>query len=147
MADEPMAADEALTRPIGWWLKQADARLDAAFDRAVADLGGDRRGWQVLSVVAVRPTPRTTIVAALTAFDSPEAVAGAVQALVSDALLEQDGGVLRLTLEGARRHAALSPLVEQVRQTVRDALPEEDYVALIGLLARLVAALDPVAPA
>jgi hypothetical protein len=41
--------DQALSRPIGWWLKEADARLDRAFDRAFeqardqsSDAGGRR---------------------------------------------------------------------------------------------------------
>ena len=139
-----MADEEALARPIGWWLKEADARLDAAFDRAVHDAGIDRRGWQVLSVVAVRPTARTTILAALSAFDSPEAVGSAVQELMTQGLVEDDSGMLRLTLDGARRHAELSPLVDAVRQKVRDALPQDDYTALVALLARLAEALEPV---
>lgn len=36
--------EQALERPIGWWLKEADARLDAAFDRALEGRGVDRRG-------------------------------------------------------------------------------------------------------
>jgi hypothetical protein len=34
-------------RPIGWWLKQLDARIEASFDAALADVGVDRRRWQI----------------------------------------------------------------------------------------------------
>lgn len=35
-----------LRRPIGWWLKEADARLEAAFDNALAGQDVDPRGWR-----------------------------------------------------------------------------------------------------
>lgn len=138
-----MAEEQATERPIGWWLKQADARLDAAFDLAVTDLGADRRGWQILSVLAVRPTAVATVIAALAAFDSEAAVTAALEDLTAKGMVEQDAGMLRLTLDGARQHAALGPNVDAVRQRVREALPNDDYVALVELLARLVAALEP----
>ena len=42
---------QAMSRPVGWWLKEADARLDAAFDRTLAGRDVDRRGWQVLATL------------------------------------------------------------------------------------------------
>jgi hypothetical protein len=51
--------------------KEADARLDAAFDRSLAGRDVDRRGWQILDTLASSPTPRDELVASLTAFDSP----------------------------------------------------------------------------
>lgn len=56
--------DEQRSRPVGWWLKEADARLSVAFDRILEGSEVDRRGWQVLS--------------SLTSFDSPAAVHGVV---------------------------------------------------------------------
>ncbi len=46
-----MESDDALRRPIGWWLKEADARIDAALD----GMDVDRRRWQVLTTLTEGP--------------------------------------------------------------------------------------------
>lgn len=131
----------AFSRPIGWWLKEADARLDAVCDRALAGRNVDRRGWQVLSSLARRPTPREEIVASLTAFDPPVVIQAVLSDLSSLGWIEESGGLLRLTTPGNREHADLLPLVEAVRGQVAAVLSGEDYITLVGLLERLVAAL------
>jgi hypothetical protein len=136
-----MANPQANSRPIGWWLKEADARLDAAFDRALADRNVDRRDWQVLALLARRPTSREEIVASLTAFDPPVAVEAALNGLDSLGWIEGASGLLRLTPDGEHEYAALAPLIDAVRGQVTEALPQDDYATLIGLLERLVAAL------
>ena len=137
-----MVTDEqALTRPIGWWLKEADARLDAAFDRALHGAGADRRGWQVLSSLGRRPMSSAELVAALAPFDPADAVQAVVDDLQAREWVEEADGLLRLTAEGARQQTALAPLVAEVRRRVSSALPEEDYGTLVRLLARLTQAL------
>jgi DNA-binding MarR family transcriptional regulator len=54
---------------------------------------------------------------------------------------ESSSGSLQLTPDGVREQQELAPLVEEVRHEVAGALPEEDYVTLVRLLARLVDAL------
>src|SRR5664279_1520817 len=132
---------QAMSRPVGWWLKEADARLDAAFDRSLAGRDVDRRGWQVLASLARRSTPREELVAALAAFDSPAPVEVVVHGLSSLGWIEEDGGLLRLTAAGEREYAELAPLIEGVRGRVAAVLPPDDYITLVRLLERLVAAL------
>jgi hypothetical protein len=48
---------------------------------------------------------------------------------------------LCLTANGLRQHAVVTPLVDGVHERVRTALPEDDYVTLVGMLARLAEAL------
>jgi len=62
-----MTDKQALSRPVGWWLKEADARLDAAFDRSLVGRNVDRRGWQILASLARSPTRRTDVSAFLAA--------------------------------------------------------------------------------
>ena len=69
-----MTNPQGTSRPIGWWLKEADARLDAAFDRSLTGRKVDRRGWQILATLARRPTPRDELVVSLSAFDSAAVV-------------------------------------------------------------------------
>lgn len=136
-----MTEEQALSRPIGWWLKEADARLDAAFDRSLEDRNMDRRRWQILASLARRPTRRIELVASLVAFDTPTAVGTAVSDLNSRGWIEESAGLLRLTPDGEREHTDLAPLVDEVRERVAAALPQDDYVMLVRLLQRLVAAL------
>lgn len=139
-----MTDDEMLRRPIGWWLKEADARLDAAFDFSLAARGLDRRRWQVLATLAGSSTVRQEVVAALASFDEPAIVEAVVDDLRSRGWVDESNGLLQLTPEGVREQQALVPLVEDVRQHVAAALPHEDYVTLVRLLAHLVAAFpDP----
>ena len=64
-----MTDEQALSRPIGWWLKEAGARLDAVFDRSLQGCGLDRRGWQVLASLARRPTRLSELISRLSSFD------------------------------------------------------------------------------
>jgi len=129
-------------RPIGWWLKEADARLDAAFDRSLTGRGVDRRAWQVLATLARSTATRGEVVAGLAAFDDAAAVDGVLDDLRERGwVTNSSDGALRLTPEGSHEQQALAALVAEVRQTVAAALPEEDYGTLVRLLARLVDAL------
>ncbi|PZS20770.1 MAG: MarR family transcriptional regulator [Pseudonocardiales bacterium] len=136
-----MTSGQMPSRPIGWWLKQADAHLDAAFDRSLEGRPVDRRGWQVLASLAKCPTSRSELVASLAIFDSPSAVDAVVRDLRSRGWVEESAGVLRLTSNGELEHAALAPLVAGVRARVAEALPQDDYVTLVQLLQRLVEAV------
>lgn len=98
------------SRPIGWWLKEADARLDAAFDRSLAGRNVDRRGWQVLATLASRPTSRVELVASLTAFDSPATLEAVLRDLSSRKWIDDSAELLRLTADGQREHADLATL-------------------------------------
>ena len=130
-----------LRRPIGWWLKEADAALDAAFETAVGGHAGPgRRGWQVLTTLAAGPTGRSQVAAALARFDD----AGAIDALVDDLVHRGwivDGDPLMLTERGRDVETSLADRVGAVRRRVADALPDGDYDTLVQLLARLVAAV------
>jgi DNA-binding MarR family transcriptional regulator len=138
---EADADGPALARPIGWWLKEADARLDAAFDRALEGVDVDRRTWQVLASLSRHPDSESGLAAALAAFDPP----AVIHQVVAD--LEQRGWVvaapegLRLTEAGSRQYQAIAPMVEQVRRRVGQALPDADYLSLVRLLRRLTEAL------
>ena len=87
------------------------------------------------------PTRRSELFASLATLDSPAAIEEALSGLIATGWVEVSAGLLRLTRDGERQHADLTPLVDDVRARVADALPQEEYVALVGLLERLVAAL------
>ena len=136
-----MSDEDPLRRPIGWWLKEADARLDAAFDSSLGGRGVDRRAWQVLAMLARSPSRRTDVVASLASFNHPAILEEVIDELKRRGRVEEANGALRLTPAGADEQATLAPLVEAVRRQVAAALPEDDYLTLVRLLARLVDAL------
>ena len=138
-----MTEDNALRRPIGWWLKEADARLDAAFEDALDTRGATRRDWQVFTSLARAEATRSEIRDALAVFDTPAAVDAVLDRLVARGWIVESGGLLQLTPDGAREREALASAVGEIRATVADALPDDDYATLVGLLARLVTALPP----
>jgi DNA-binding MarR family transcriptional regulator len=143
MEDRTMDEQQALTRPIGWWLKEADARIDEAFDRALLQTGLDRRRWQVLASLSRGPASQRDLTAALRRFDDDAAIDAVVRDLVDGGLVTlTDGDQLELTTQGreTQRHAA--ELVETVRQRVSAALDEDAYTRLVLLLAQLVEGLE-----
>ena len=126
---------------MGWWLKEADALLDAAFDAALDGTGVDRRGWQLLATLARAPMRRGELLASLASFDPPQVLGRVLDEVVSRGWVEETDGVLRLTTVGSAQQQAVGPRVEEVRSKVSAALPQADYVQLISLLARLVEGL------
>lgn len=138
-----MSNDLPTNRPIGWWLKEADARIDAAFDVALSGTGVDRRGWQVLASARRGESTRGGLTAALGSFDPPDEVERVIDRYVSRGWLAQSGDLIRLTTVGAEEHEALVPVVAEVRRTVAEALSPKEYAVLTGLLARLAQALTP----
>jgi aminopeptidase N len=138
ISQDDVSREESARRPIGWWLKEADARLEQAFDRALAAAGRTRREWQVLNTLAERPTPTDDLVAALAPFASRDDVLWLVDGLLARGEVQVTDRTLRLTDGGARTHAELASAVAQVRQRVTAALPGEEYATLVRLLSRLV---------
>ncbi|MCU1442984.1 MAG: hypothetical protein JWQ59_1134 [Cryobacterium sp.] len=130
-----------LRRPVGWWLKEADARLNAAFDQALEGTQVDRRGWQALNSLSSRPLTRADLAASLTSFDAPDVIHGVIVELERRGWAQEVNGLLRLTSAGVQKQADLAPLVERVRERVRAALPPDEYVQLVRLLARFTEAL------
>jgi DNA-binding MarR family transcriptional regulator len=138
--------DQPTRRPIGWWLKEADARLERAFDAAFLAAGRTRREWQVLNTLSDRPTSTEDLVGALAPFASRNDILSVVDALMARGEVRLTDGTLRVTEDGARAHAELASSVAQVRERVTAALPGDDYGTLVRLLARLVEGLPDQGP-
>jgi hypothetical protein len=127
-------------RPIGWWLKEADAALEGAFDAAVGAAGIHRRGWQILSTLAAGPTTRQHLADELARFDPAAVVGTVIDDLVARGWVVE-GEPISLTDEGHVAAADLATRVGEIRGRVGAALPDGDYDTLVHLLGRLVAAI------
>ena len=78
-----------MARTVGWWLMEADALLDtafdldAAFDAALERTDVDRRGWQALATLARKPVERSTLLAALASFQPLEMLGQVLNGLLT----------------------------------------------------------------
>jgi len=138
--EAPVTEQSAERRPIGWWLKTADARIEQAFECAFESQSITRREWQVLEPVSRAPVPESELLQRLEAFAGAQ---DAVDELRRRGLLADGAdGVLTLTDAGQVAHGRAAAGVATVRSAVRAALPGESYAALLRLLADLVDGLD-----
>lgn len=138
-----MNDDNRLARPLGWWLKEADARIDETFDRALGHFGLDRRRWQILASVARGPMARTEVAAALSRFDDDVEIAEIIADLRQRGMVHGDGDdPLELTDRGTHTHQQAAQQIDVVRTRVGAALGDDGYRQLVALLAQLVDGLS-----
>jgi len=127
-------------RPIGWWLRTADARIEQAFEDVFEGQSITRREWQVLESAARAPVLESELLQTLEAFAGAQA---AVDDLRRRGLLADGAdGILTLTDAGQRAHGRAVAGVAAVRSAVTAALPTENHATLLRLLADLVDGLD-----
>ncbi len=135
-----MTEQSAERRPIGWWLKTADARIEQAFEDVFESQSITRREWQVLEPVSRNPVSESELLQKLETFAGAQ---DAVDELRRRGLLANGAaGVLTLTDAGHVAHGGAAAGVATVRSAVRAALPGENYDTLLRLLADLVDGLD-----
>lgn len=135
-----MTEQSAERRPIGWWLKTADDRIEQAFENVFESQSITRREWQVVEPVSRTPMPESELLQRLEAFAGAQ---DAVDELRRRGLLTDGAdGVLTLTEAGQVAHGMAAGGVATVRNAVNAALPGENYTTLLRLLADLVDGLD-----
>lgn len=125
-------------RPIGWYLKQADAQLDQLFDVALTSHNLTRREWQILETVASSSPTVDALIEVLAPFENEPGIRATISALVTRDILSVVGGDVELTPGGAQLHGEASAAVLVIRSTVASALPANDYAELIRLLDQLI---------
>ncbi len=107
-----------MERPIGWWLKRLDELIDARFAACYADVGLDRRQWQVLNVLAPHPRPATEVAAALAPFwdDTGTDAVKTLERLAEQALtMRTQDGRWAMTAAGESKRSMASDAVEGIR--------------------------------
>ncbi|WP_344233737.1 MarR family winged helix-turn-helix transcriptional regulator [Kribbella hippodromi] len=118
-------------KPIGWWLKEVDRRLEAAFERVLAADGLTRRQWQALNAAA----DGQPIAVALAPFldDDPAGLAAVTNPLVEREWLTGD----ELTAAGSRALADLTVKVQAHRREVTAGISGQEYLTTVGVLRRM----------
>ena len=131
-------------KPIGYWLKQLDRRIEDTLDHALASEGVTRRDWQVLNALETAPAPRAGVVDALRPFwgegaaDPDDVLEGLVAR--GWALRDADSRY-GLSPEGDATRATLLERVKELRMAIADGVTPEDYQTTIDTLERMAANL------
>ncbi|GAA3337742.1 MarR family winged helix-turn-helix transcriptional regulator [Amorphoplanes nipponensis] len=129
-------------RPLGYWIKEIDRRVEAEFGRVLAAEGVTRRHWQVLTTLAQRPAVAGTELDAALAPFAPT-VRPQVDDLVDRGWAAETAGTVTLTPAGRAAHDRLAEQVEAFRARVTEGLSAQDYRTLITLLERVAGNLTP----
>jgi hypothetical protein len=131
-------------KPIGYWLKELDRRIEATLDQALADEGVTRRDWQVLNALETAPAARDAIVDALRPFwgagaADPDDV---LEALVARGWALRDADHrYALSPEGDATRSTLLERVKELRMAIADGVTPDDYQTTIATLERMAANL------
>ncbi|MGI5236638.1 hypothetical protein [Dactylosporangium sp. CA-139066] len=118
-----------MERPIGYWLRELDRRLESTFATVLAARGVERREWQVLNGLGP---------------DSPfwgageRPYASVVSALAARGWAGADGAV---TVAGEAARAEILAEVEQIRARAMVGVSDEDYRTTVRTLAAMSANL------
>ncbi len=134
-------------QPIGYWLKHLDRLIEDTFERALATERLTRRHWQTLNAVQSGPVTQAGLDEALAPFlaDDPDGARAAVDDLVARGWMERSGGPLRLTAVGEVAFAGVRATVTATRRQVMDGVSPEEYSAVVDVLRRMSANLEPAA--
>ena len=131
-------------KPIGYWLKELDRRIEATLDRTLAGESVTRRDWQVLNALETVPAERSAVVEALRPFwgegaTDPDAV---LEGLVRRGWALRDAAErYSLSPEGDAARAALLERVKELRMAIADGVTPEAYQTTIDTLERMAANL------
>src|SRR4051812_1264966 len=121
-------------KPIGYWLKELDRRIEETLDRALGDEGVTRRDWQVLNALGPAPAARGEVIEQLRPFwgvdrDEPDAV---LQALVARGWALRDASDrFALSPEGDAARSTLLERVKQLRVAIAEGVTPEQYATTI----------------
>ncbi|HEU5473092.1 MAG TPA: MarR family winged helix-turn-helix transcriptional regulator [Actinophytocola sp.] len=119
-------------RPIGYWLKEIDRRIEADFARLLAAERLTRRHWQVLNTLA---SGESDIEAALAPFRS--AAEPTMAPVLADLAARGWVDGTTLTADGRRAHADLAERVQASRLRLTEGISAEEYATVLAVLERM----------
>jgi DNA-binding MarR family transcriptional regulator len=129
-----------VNRPIGYWIKQLDASLEAQLDSTLARLHLTRRQWHVLNALNAGPaTPAEVgnILRPLPSVDGAAAQERDMAALVREKLVLLLDGRLTLTEAGSALHAQATALLETTRRELTAGIGADEYAMAVSVLERM----------
>ncbi|MEU9093164.1 MarR family winged helix-turn-helix transcriptional regulator [Streptomyces sp. NPDC048428] len=144
---DPTATDDMLaTQPIGYWSGLAHSAVTRHLRDSMARIDVTQPQYWVLNRVNGGPAApsREEVVSQMTPLaDGPHEIARVVDQLIHRGWLSIDAGqLLRLTDAGEAARVRLRELVTGLRAVVHDGISDEEYVAALKVLRRMVANVE-----
>ncbi|MGA5066403.1 MarR family winged helix-turn-helix transcriptional regulator [Streptomyces exfoliatus] len=144
---DPAASDDMLaTQPVGYWSGLAHSTVTGHLRDAMARVDVTQPQYWVLNRVNGGPTApaREEVVAQLAPLaDGPQEIARAVDQLLHRGWLRTDDAHhLHLTDAGEAARVRIRELATEVRAVVHEGVTDEEYVAALKVLRRMVANVE-----
>ncbi|MYQ53878.1 MULTISPECIES: MarR family winged helix-turn-helix transcriptional regulator [unclassified Streptomyces] len=144
---DPAATDDMLaTQPIGYWSGRAQAAVTRQLRDAMAKIDVTQPQYWVLNRFNGGPAApsREEVVIQLTPLaDGPHEIARVIDQLLHRGWLRADAEQhLRLTDTGEAARVRLRELVTELRGAVHEGISDEEYVAALKVLRRMVANVE-----
>lgn len=131
----PEAEEDALRRPVGWWLRLVDGLVEDAVEDAFRRHGLARRHWQVLNVVLEGAADETAVAEELAPFTDDAATP--LADLRERGWVTPAGEPLALTEAGREAQEDLLVDVTAVRERSVEGVPEADLRTTLATLRRM----------
>jgi hypothetical protein len=124
-------------RPIGFWLKLVDAKIDEQFASTLEEHGVTRRQWQLLNVLQQEPATEEQLDAAVAPFlsaEQGESSAEHLAELVDSGWVQLAGGRYELVERGRSALGRLSTVVAAQRTLATEGLTQQQYDDTLAVL-------------
>ncbi|MFI1224836.1 MULTISPECIES: MarR family winged helix-turn-helix transcriptional regulator [unclassified Streptomyces] len=140
------AEDMSATQPIGYWSGRAHAAVTRQLRDAMARIDVTQPQYWVLNRVNSGPAApsREEVISQLASLaDGPHEIARVVDQLLHRAWLRVDAEqLLRLTEAGEEARVRLRALATEQRAVVHEGIGDEEYVAALKVLRRMIANVE-----
>jgi DNA-binding MarR family transcriptional regulator len=131
-------------KPIGYWLKELDRRIDQQFESQLGTARLSRRQWQLLTLLDNNPRSVPELQTELQPFleGTAEDLSDALAGLVTRGWAESENNIVNLTETGQAQFEIVKATVTGLRQALMTGISPEEYQATIDVLARMAANLE-----
>lgn len=127
-------------RPIGFWLRLLDAKIEEQFAATLEEHGLTRRQWQLMHVLTLGPAPLTELNRAVAPFltaDTDESSSEHLAELVESEWVRVDVDAYALTEHGQTAFGRLRDAVSRTRGTVTEGISTAEYDQTLDVLERM----------
>lgn len=127
-------------RPIGFWLKLVDRLIDEQFIETMEEHGITRRQWQLMNLLADKPSTADELTEALGPFipeTEDEGPQAPVEELVESGWVSATDGHFALTDTGRASLASLGDVIDRTRAVLAQGISEDEYAATLDVLERI----------
>lgn len=129
-----------MERPIGFWLKLVDQLIDETSVTVLDEHGVTRRQWQLLNVIAARPSTfdeLTEEVAPFISADDDAELGEYIAELVESEWITVFDERYRMTERGTHAFERLGSVIAQLRSRMSEGVSEEEYDTTVRTLERM----------